>query len=72
MGSPVQHRGEAAQTKPESTTARKLMGSTRARSVAAAQSTSKKLLAREFNGQPSPAPRQSCPKQAGKHHREEV
>ena len=48
MGSQVQHRGGAAQNKPENTTAR------------------------EFNGQPSPAPRQSCPKQAEKHHREEV
>ena len=37
-----------------------------------AQSTSKKLPAREFIGQPSPAPRRSCPKQAGRHHREEV
>ena len=37
MGSQVQHRGGAAQNKPENTTAR------------------------EFNGQPSPAPRQSCP-----------
>ena len=45
------------------------MGSTRARSVPAAQSTSKKLPAREVIGQPSPAPRRSCPKQAGKHHR---
>ena len=48
LGSTVQHRGGAAQNKPEDTTAR------------------------EFNGQPSPAPRQSCPKQAGRHHREEV
>ena len=69
MGSKVQHRSGAAQTKPENTTARKLLGSTRARSVPAAQSTSKKLPAREFIGQPSPAPRRSCPKQAGKHHR---
>ena len=48
MGSQVQHRGKAAQSKPESTTVRK------------------------FNGQPSPAPRLSCPKQAGRHHREEI
>ena len=48
LGSKVQHRGGAAQTKPESTTVK------------------------EFNGQPRPAPRQSCLKQAGKHHREEV
>ena len=48
------------------------LGSTRARSVPAAQSTSKKLPAREFNGHQSPAPRLSCPKQAGRHHREEV
>ena len=48
MGSQVQHRGKAAQTKPENTTARKSIG------------------------QQSPAPRRSCPKQAGKHHREEV
>ena len=72
LGSKVQYHGEAAQNKPENTTARKLMGSTRARSVAAAQSTSKKLPARKFNGQQSSAPRLSCPKQAGKHHREEV
>ena len=72
MGGKAQHRGGAAQNKPESITARKLLGSTRARSVPAAQSTSKKLPAREVNGQPSPAPRRSCPKQAERHHREEV
>ena len=27
---------------------------------------------RKFIGQPSPAPRRSCPKQAGKYHREGV
>ena len=43
LGSKVQHRGKAAQNKPENITARKLMGSTRAKSVAAAQSMSKKL-----------------------------
>ena len=59
MGSKALHRGKAAQNKPEDTTARKLLGSTRARSVGAAQSTSKKLPAREFIGQQSPAPRQS-------------
>ena len=48
------------------------LGSTRARSVPAAQSTSKKLPAREFNGHQSPAPRLSCPKQAERHYREEV
>ena len=121
MGSKALHRGGAAQSKPENSTATEvngqhksqnrtgcpkveqktsregshwaaksstaaelpktsrktsprgsLLGSTRARSVAAAQSTSKKLPAREFNGQPSPAPRLSCPKQAGRHHREGV
>ena len=72
MGSKVQHRGGAAQTKPENTTARKLLGSTRARSVPAAQSTSKKLPAREFIGQPSPAPRRSYPKYEQKTSREEV
>ena len=50
----------------------KLMGSTRARIVPVAQRWSKKLPAREVIGQQSPAPRRSCPKQAGKHHREEV
>ena len=48
------------------------MGSKVQHRVKAAQSTSKKLPAREFNGQQSPAPRLSCPKQAGKHRREEV
>ena len=48
MGSQVQHRGKAAQTKPEN------------------------ITAREFIGQPSPAPRRNCPKQAGKYHREEI
>ena len=48
MGSQVQHRVKAAQSKPEDTTAR------------------------EVNGQQSPAPRRSCPKQAGKHRREGI
>ena len=48
MGSKVQHRVGAAQSKPEDT------------------------IARKFNGQQSSTPRLSCPKQAGKHHREEV
>ena len=72
LGSQVQHRGGAAQNKPEDITARKLMGSTRARSGGAAQSTSKKLPAREFNGHQSPAPRLSCPKYEQKTSREGV
>ena len=61
LGSKVQYHGEAAQNKPENITARKLLGSTRARSVAVAQNKPEDITAREFNGQQSPAPRLSCP-----------
>ena len=48
------------------------MGSQVQNRVKAAQTKPEDITAREFNGQPSPEPRRSCPKQAGKHHREEV
>ena len=70
MGSQVQHRGAAAQNKPESITARKLLGSKGQHRGGAAQNKPENTTAREFNGQHSPAPRQSCPKQARRHHRE--
>ena len=61
MGSQVQHRVGTAQSKPESTTARKLMGSQVQHRGKAAQNKPENTTAREFIGQPSPAPRQSCP-----------
>ena len=48
------------------------LGSTRARSVPAAQSTSKKLPAREFNGQHKSQKRSGCPKYEQKTSREGV
>ena len=72
MGSKVQHRGGTAQTKPENTTARELLGSKVQHRGEAAQTKPENITAREFIGQPSPTPRRSCPKQAGKHRCEEV
>ena len=70
MGSQGQHRGKAAQSTSKNFPRWSLMGSQVQHRVGAAQNKPKDITAREFNEQHSPAPRQSCPKQVGKHHRE--
>ena len=72
MGSQGQHRGGAAQNKPENTTARKLMGSQVRHRGGAAQSKPENTAARELIGQHKSQKRSGCPKYEQKTSREGV